>query len=142
MALSVECIMGAYLKEPWLRKIAVKNNTSLFKLHDIVQQIIEFDEEALFSFYTANTPKGNKIPIDDIKPYDYCSEKYHEVSLDEVFPLGRKKLYYKFDLADKWLFEIKQTRIININALSFESFYIVEKIGANPMQYSDHQNMY
>jgi len=142
IVISIECIMGAYLKEPWMRKIVINKNTSLFTIHEIIQQLVEFDEEALFRFYIANTPRGNKIPIADIKVYDYSSEQYHEISLDEIFPLGRKKLYYKFDLADKWLFEIKQTRMKNINAISFKSFHIADKIGANPKQYSDYNDIY
>lgn len=112
---------------PWSRTIEVKEDFTLYNLHDYIQQLIDFDDDHLYEFYVGKNPR-NKA---------YSAPK--KSKLNEIYPLTGHKLFYLFDFGDSWLFQIKKSRkkkVINVKATYPE---LIELSGENPEQYPEYE---
>ena len=109
--------------EPWSRTIEIKADTSLEKLHLFIQEVINFDNDHMYEFYTGRNPNNRKndIPL--------------KTKLEQIYPLTGQKLYYLFDFGDSWLFQIKKSR--KKATLEPKTKYprVTKSAGANPEQY-------
>jgi len=56
--------------------------------------------------------------------------------LKDIYPLGRKKLYYLFYFGDSWPFEIRKARGVKKPESDVKYPRVVEAIGPAPEQYS------
>ena len=60
---------------------------------------------------------------------------FARIRLKDVYPLGRKKLYYLFDFGDKWTFEIRKARGTKKPEAGVKYPRVVEVVGPAPEQY-------
>ena len=134
--LRVECIRGMYLQDECVRVIAMDDESSLLDLHDMIQDAVSFDRDHPFDFYIANSasPRAEKTWITFADGWDEKVDDFAGTQLKDIFPLGRKRLYYWFDFGDDWIFEIRQLRSTKADA-SLTAPQIIERIGPDPEQY-------
>lgn len=137
LKLIIECIEGRYWEEPCIRVLEIDEEASLFDLHEAIQKAVSFDRDHLFGFYIANSSSHLAV-----KHWLRANEGWEgeeidcaDISLREVYPLGRKKLYYLFDYGDSWLFEIKKARGVKDPEPGVTYPRVVEAIGPAPEQY-------
>jgi len=108
---------------PWWRTIEVREDFTLHKLHNYIQEIIEFDNDHLYEFYAGKNPRNRLYEISK------------STKLNELFPMDGLKLYYLFDFGDNWLFKIMKLK--KTKTLTNDSVVplLVKSIGENPEQY-------
>lgn len=137
--LKVECVRGFYLKEQCIRVIEMEEDTTLLDLHEIIQEVVGFDRDHPFDFYLANSssPWAHKKWLGESESEDWADREseFLHIRLSQVFPLGRKKLYYLFDFGDKWTFEIRKTRGSKKPEVDVAYPRVIESIGPIPEQY-------
>jgi Plasmid pRiA4b ORF-3-like protein len=131
--ITVTCVFGISLKTECVRVIEVESSFSLEDLHFEILHSVGFDDDHLYDFFLANSPRGVREVI--VEQDDYGDSDYSIVLLDSVFPTGRKRLYYLFDYGDNWLFEIRKSRGEKEKDSKFTYPRVVDKRGPNPEQY-------
>ena len=134
--LKIVCIRGISLSDECVRVVAMDDTSSLYDLHDMIQDAVSFDRDHLFTFYTANSgsPWANKHQLAVTEDWDEMAHAFDRIKLRDIWPLERKKLYYWFDFGDDWIFEITKMRSTKADA-SLPSGTILERIGPDPHQY-------
>ena len=134
--LQVTCIFGRFLEEECVRTIAMDDSSSLYDLHDMIQAAVSFERDHPFTFYTANSgsPWAERTWIADEEDWVAMECAFERTKLADIWPLGRKKLYYWFHFGDKWIFEIRKMRS-NKDDAKLPVPVILEKVGPNPRQY-------
>lgn len=134
--LNIKCIGGPFLREPCTRVVCMGNSSSLLELHHMVQKAVSFDDDHIFDFYTANSgsPWADKRRFSLDEDWEQRVADFDRILLRNIWPLGRKKLYYLFDIGDYWLFEIRKLRSRKTDG-SLVPRQIIERIGPDPMQY-------
>jgi hypothetical protein len=132
LTLRVECIRGAYLDTDCVRRIEIRDDQSLYDLHRAIQRALRFDDDHLWDFYAGRGPRNRaQIFVGD----DGAGRDYVDITLSQVYPLDRYKLYYLFDYGDHWLFEIKKERGSKLPQPRVRYPRVVEALGPNPRQY-------
>ena len=136
LKLRVSCIFGRFLNDECVRVIAVDDSSSLYDLHEMVQEAVSFERDHPFTFYTANSgsPWAERNWIADEEDWTQMERAFERTKLRDVWPLGRKKLYYWFDFGDKWIFEIRKMRSAKGDA-ELPVPIVLQRIGADPQQY-------
>ena len=131
--ITVTCVCGISLESECVRVIEVESSISLEDLHFEILHSVGFDDDHLYDFFLANSPRGGRDVI--VERDDYGEADYSTALIDSVFPTGRKRLYYLFDYGDNWLFEVRKTR--GEKEKDSKSIYprVVDKRGPNPEQY-------
>ena len=116
--------------------IAMDDSSSLYDLHDMIQDAVSFERDHPFTFYTANSgsPWAERKWIADEEDWTQMERAFERTKLRDIWPLGRKRLYYWFDFGDKWLFEIRKMRSAKRD-VELPVPAVLEKIGADPQQY-------
>jgi hypothetical protein len=134
--LKIECIYGRFLEDECIRVIALDDFLSLYDLHLKILESVDFDNDHLFAFFTANTPspwaKRKYLTYED--DWEARHVFYDETILKDIWPLGRKKLYYRYDFGDDWVFEIRKMRSLKSD-VEIKTPSILDKIGPHPEQY-------
>ena len=97
-------------KNFWEAIIEVPDICSLYDLHLFIQHIVDFDNDHLFEFYAGRDDRNRKLEFSDNPGYPYDGGEYETILLKDIYPLKGLKLFYLFDLGDKWLFEIRKSR--------------------------------
>ncbi|MBI4766384.1 MAG: hypothetical protein HY787_17580 [Deltaproteobacteria bacterium] len=96
---------------------------------------VNFERDHLFEFYLANSSspfaQKQRLTEDD----DWKESSFAKIKIKDIYPLGRKKLYYLFDFGDKWTFEIRKARGAKNPEAGVKYPRVVEAIGPNPEQY-------
>ena len=110
-------------EERWLRVLEVKENITLKNLHTYIQDVVNFDNDHMYTFYVGKKPQNE---------FDSLPEK---VKLNEIYPITGYKLYYLFDFGDSWLFQIKKSRKRASADSNLDYPRIVKAVGDNPEQY-------
>jgi hypothetical protein len=110
---------------PWSRTIEVPEDFTFLKLHNYIQEIIEFDNDHLFEFFSGKSPRNKLYTISN------------NSKLNEIFPLDGLKLYYLFDFGDNWLFKIIKTRKKHFIKPETTIPRVVKSVGKNPEQYGE-----
>ena len=125
-----------YLKEECIRIVAMDDSASLLDLHDMIQEAVSFDRDHPFDFYIANSasPWADRHWITDVEDWDEKEAIFWKTELKDIWPLGRRRLYYWFDFGDDWIFEIRKMRHTKTDE-SLTTPRILEGIGPNPTQY-------
>ncbi len=134
--LKIVCIRGRFLSDECVRIVAMDDSSSLYDLHDMIQDAVSFGRDHPFTFYTANSgsPWAERNRIADVEAWGEMEEIFARTKLGDIWPLGRKKLYYWFDFGDDWIFEIRKMRSTKADAM-LPTPKILERIGPNPRQY-------
>ena len=137
LTLKVECVYGMYLKEECIRVIEIRDRASLCDLHEAIQDAVQFDQDHLFGFFTANSasPYANRHWLTDEEAWDDVVDDYQSIRLTDIWPLGPKKLYYLFDFGDSWTFEIRKSRRVREPEKGVSYPRVVEAVGPDPEQY-------
>ena len=112
LTLTIECVRGAYLRERWIRVIEIHARASLYDLHDAIQDAFDFGRDHLFDFFLANTSSAYaaRKRLTEKEEWEDREDYFFRTCLTNIWPTGRKKLYYVFDFGDKWTFEIRKGR--------------------------------
>ncbi len=88
-------------KPPIWRRIQVRGNTKLSKLHLILQQVMGWDNYHLHQFIVGgNTYYGEPNPDFDGWGLDMRDEK--RVTLNQIAPRAKSKFIYEYDFGDSW----------------------------------------
>ena len=137
LKLSIECVRGHYLQEPCIRVIEIDENTDLYDLHEVIQDAVDFERDHPFGFYLANSssPWAKKHWISRDEKWERVEAKLMRTRLKDIYPLGRKKLYYLFDFGDMWTFEIRKARGAKKPEAGVKYPRVVEALGPGPEQY-------
>lgn len=135
--LRIECIGGTYRKGECVRTIEIESGSSLFELHDAIQDAVDFDRDHLFEFFAGRHFRNRKVVFDDSLDWEDSFDTYFQIGLDQVYPLPKScKLYYHFDFGDDWYFEIRRSRKKpRVPESDAEYPRVIEAIGPNPEQY-------
>ena len=112
--------------EPWIRVIEVKEDFTLYQLHDYIQEIVDFDNDHLYEFYIGKNTSNKSGAISE------------HTNLNEIYPMTGVKLYYLFDYGDNWLFQIKKSRKRVVEDVKVKYPRIVKSMGVSPEQYPEY----
>ena len=63
--LRIECVFGLYLEEECIRTIEIDTGSSLFDLHDTIQDVVDFDRDHLFEFFAGRNYRNRKVVFED-----------------------------------------------------------------------------
>ena len=134
--LKVECVQGRYLHKTCVRVIALDDSASLWDLHEAIQDAVSFGRDHPFEFYVANSasPRARMDWITLAGDWEDKVDAFQNAPLKDIWPLGRKKLYYWFDYGDRWIFEIRKMRSSKADA-SLTVPQVIDRIGPDPLQY-------
>jgi hypothetical protein len=137
LTLTIECVFGAYLQERCVRVIEIDEQASLYGLHDVIQDALGFDRDHPYEFFLANSPSpfAQREWLTDAEAWEDKQEDFFNTALSEIYPLGRKRLYYLFDFGDNWLFEVRKGRGSKPPEDGIRYPRVVDRIGPNPEQY-------
>jgi hypothetical protein len=134
--LNIKLLMGHFAEADWDVTIALDAASTLEDLHDMIQQAVDFDNDHLYSFYVARTPRsGEHVLYDQEEP----ERLPWEVTLESLFPLPKdRRLYYLFDYGDHWLFQISRTRKKPFAPEPGDDYpVLISEHGDKPQQYPD-----
>ena len=81
LTLKIECMWGTYLTEDCIRVIEIDEETSLYHLHDFMQDVVDFDRDHLFGFFIANSWHGRKQWLSEWDRWEDRDAEYHEIRL-------------------------------------------------------------
>ena len=129
--LSIECVCGPNLIEPFERTVEVPSNSTLGDLHWLILDLVEFDDDDhLTGFYGARTWEGPKAWL-----LDDSEETPWEMALEEIYPLpARRHLYFLYDFGDSWIFEIRKGKD-KTEEEGVEYPCLIKSIGPPPDEY-------
>ncbi len=123
--------------DEWERVIEIPAKASLYKLHSYIQDIVGFDNDHAYIFFSGRSWTNRKIIYSENPGNPYDSGNYDNVMLCDVYPLKNLKLYYIFDFGDKWVFEIKKMRKKKTAQEGVKYPVVIKSAGKNPDQYRD-----
>jgi len=137
LTLTIDCIRGIYLKENCIRVIEIDENTSLYDLHDAIQDTVGFERDHPYAFFLANSPArgANRQWLTEKETWDDKEDDFFRIQLMTIWPTGRQKLYYLFDFGDNWIFEIRKERSTKKPVSGVKYPRVIKTIGPNPEQY-------
>ena len=129
--LSIQCVSGPNLIEPFKRTVEVPSHYPLGDLHWLILDLVEFDEEDhLTGYYVARTWEGPKAWL-----LDDSDETPWEKTLEEIFPLpARRHLYFLYDFGNSWFFEIRREKE-KMEEEGLEYPCLIKSIGPPPTEY-------
>jgi hypothetical protein len=129
--LSIQCVSGPNLIEPFKRTVEVPSHYSLGDLHWLILDLVEFDEEEhLTGYYVARTWEGPKAWL-----LDDSDETPWEKTLEEIFPLpARRHLYFLYVFGNSWFFEIRKEKE-NMEEEGFEYPCLIKSTGPPPTEF-------
>ncbi|MFH0342554.1 MAG: hypothetical protein ACHBNF_10580 [Chromatiales bacterium] len=134
--LIIKCVGGAYLQEPFERTIEVPDDMTLGGLHNTIQELTGFDDDHLFTFFTARGPRGKRDPVVETDEWEEERDRLYEIPLRNVFPLPEKmKLFYWFDFGDDWIFQIRKRGKSKPGDSGARFPKVIEETGPKPVQY-------
>jgi len=137
LTVTIDCVWGAYLKEPCTRIIEIEETACLYDLHDVIQDAVKFGRDHPFEFFLANSssPYAVKKWLTEKDELEDKEDDFCRIRLMDIWPIGRKKLYYLFDFGDKWAFEIRKQRGGKEPEPGVKYPRLIKAIGPNPEQY-------
>ena len=137
LTLTIECVRGAYLRETCIRIIEIHEKATLYELHDAIQDAFDFGRDHPFDFFLANnsSPYAAKKRLTEKEEWEDREGDFFRICLTDIWPTGRKKLYYIFDFGDKWTFEIRKGRGGKEADRGVKYPRLIKAIGPNPEQY-------
>jgi len=113
---------------PWSKTIEVKEEFTLFELHEYIQHLVEFYNDHMFEFYIDKNPRNLRNSVSE------------DTRLNEIYPITGYKLFYLFDFGDSWIFQIKKSRKKRHEIEGSTYPKLIESEGTNPEQYPDYED--
>ena len=137
LTLRIECVFGIYLKKQCVRVIEMDEDSCLYHLHDAVQNAVNFGRDHPFEFYLANSssPFAHRHWLTEKEAWEDKEDDFYRITLKDLYPLGRKKLYYLFDFGDQWTFEVRKMRGSKAPVAGVKYPRLIESVGPDPEQY-------
>jgi len=127
-------ILKVLLDKNLWRIIKLSHNTKLHKLHLIIQNAFDFDNDHMYAFYTGTSYKNRKE--------FYCanplgeSNEYEDLTVEDAEIYKGQKFMYLFDFGDMWKFEIQVIDFIENEETDLFP-QIIESKGKSPEQYNE-----
>ena len=134
---------GLWAEEPWTATVAVDEASTLEDLHHIIQKAVDFDNDHLYCFYVARTPRSRDRIYYGTDEDGYESDALFTTTLESLFPLPKnRKLFYLFDYGDSWTFQVSRTRNKPFLAEPGVDYpLLMSATGEKPVQYPDFDDM-
>jgi hypothetical protein len=132
--LAVKLLDSPLAEDKWKGVIEIEATATLEDLHVAIQDAVEFENDHMYEFYIAATPKSG-----DRRTYSVDDGNIFKTTISQVFPLeSGTKLFYWFDFGDDWLFEVSQSRTPPHAAIEGEHYpQLIDEMGTKPIQYPD-----
>ena len=127
-------ILKVLLDKNLWRVVKLSHKTSLHRLHLIIQEAFDFDNDHMYAFYTGTSYRNGKE--------FYCanplgeSEEYEDLTIEDVEFYKGQQFIYLFDFGDKWEFKIQVIDFLENEESDFEP-QIIDIKGKAPKQYPD-----
>jgi len=103
-------IILADIDPPIWRRVQVRENTTLKKLHLIIQAAMGWENDHMHQFEIDGVEYGEPVPGDM-----YYVEDEAKVTLKTVAPKSRKRFQYEYDFGDSWVHDIKVEKILPLD---------------------------
>jgi len=132
--LQIKLLEGAWADGDWQATVALDEATTLEDLHGLIQRVVGFDNDHLYSFFVARTPRSwDRVVYDEEEEANVP----WEVPLNSLFPLAKhRKLFYLFDYGDNWVFQVSRTRHKPYEAEPGAEYpKVIAEQGDKPVQY-------
>ncbi|MGI9950781.1 plasmid pRiA4b ORF-3 family protein [Moorellaceae bacterium AZ2] len=97
------------IKPPIWRRVQVPGNVTLYKLHKIIQVVMDWGDYHLYEFRIGDTYYG--IPDPDFEEL-HRVKSARSVKLNQVVPSEGFKFLYVYDFGDNWQHEIVVEKIL------------------------------
>lgn len=94
-------------KPPIWRRVELKADTTLYKLHDVIQAAMGWEDSHLHQFEHQGELYGIPDPEFDL---DVISER--RVRLNQLLEQEKDKLVYKYDFGDGWRHDVRLEKIM------------------------------
>ncbi len=107
------------------RIVELSENQSLTKLHDIIQEAFDFDNDHLYAFFNWKPYRSEKI---------WKSRK-----VSEIWFYLKQKFWYLFDFWDDWMFEVEFIWNWKIDE-KIKYPIITKSVWESPEQYGDEED--
>lgn len=138
LTLSITCISGSYLTQPYRCVLALPVESTLDDLASCILDVVDFDGDHLSCFYLANVPRGKRTWFGG----EWGEEAdVADTRLCDIFPLERrKKLYYEYDPGASWRFDIVR-KGREADAVPGQSYpCLVLEEGVKPQEYGPDED--
>jgi len=73
--LTVDSFSGRYWEHDCIRVIEIDEQTSLSRLHDVIQHAVGFDRDHLYAFYAGRNQTNRKVIFGDAESYEQREKK-------------------------------------------------------------------
>ena len=114
------------------RHIRVSADITLKKLHEIIQDVFQFDNDHLYAFFMDNKAWSHTDAYySPGEPHGRRASKY---KLRDLSLYKGKKFLYLFDFGDEWRFEC---RILREVEESTDGYQVLRSKGETPVQYGN-----
>jgi len=112
------------------RKVKIAASATLADLHLVIQELFDFDDDHLYSFFMSNKPWDGPGygRIEEGRGFNAAEKKLSELGLDT----GQEFIYI-FDYGTEWRFKIKTESFLNESEINQGE--LVDSKGENPEQY-------
>ncbi|WP_374238946.1 hypothetical protein [Thiocapsa sp. N5-Cardenillas] len=136
----IKLVTGRWAEKDWGATVALDAASTLADVHGVIQQAVEFDNDHLYGFFVARTPRSrDRVRYDGEDDYGRADDTLVTTTLESLFPLPKdRRLFYLFDYGDSWIFEISRTRKKPFEAASDEDYpCLISEHGDKPQQYPE-----
>jgi len=139
--IKIKCEWGRYIEEECIRTLEIDEETTLYDLHLVIQELVDFDNDHLFEFFAGRHFRNRKLVFAEEETWDFDYEgamaDYEQMPLNKIYPLPKGlQLFYHFDFGDNWYFKIMRSRKkpkMPENGIEYPQ--LIESIGQAPKQY-------
>jgi hypothetical protein len=136
--LSIECVGGRYLREPYQFVIEAPVELTLGDLASLILGMLDFEGDHLDQFYLANGVRGKKTWFTSDDEWDDDDAHVMDIQLSAIFPLPKhKKLFYLYDFGASWRFQISKRGKATRSRPEIEYPCIVSETGLKPEEFGD-----
>ncbi|MDI9617147.1 MAG: plasmid pRiA4b ORF-3 family protein [Methanothrix sp.] len=97
------------IRPPVWRRVVVRGDITLLKLHKVIQAVMPWDDYHLHQFIVGDTCYSIPLP-DDPLPSDVKNEA--RIRLSKIAPAEKIKFVYEYDFGDSWFHEILVEKIL------------------------------
>lgn len=135
ITLKIKLLGNMLIDSDWACELEVDENTMLDQLHDAIQNLVNFDNDHLFSFFRARKAYGSNRDMLD------SEQGLEGISISSLYPIQKgHKLFYWFDFGDDWIFQITKSRKKPRAALPDRQYpFLVSETGTKPEQYPNYE---
>lgn len=127
-------ILKVSLNKNLWRVVRLSHRTKLHRLHLIIQEAFDFDNDHMYAFYKGVSYRKGK-EFYSANPFGE-SEEYEDLTIEDAEIFKGQQFIYLFDFGDMWEFKIQVMDFIE-NEEMYVLPEIIESKGKSPAQYAD-----